>query len=238
MNATYLKLRKAIEVTDNGYYVTVVVQAFKADDTSVYHGNITSQFPIEKGGLYDRLHQRLISNTSSRSLQDYRNDREPRNFDLEDEQFLIDVLMWHEIKAVEYNTKVYAIFKSLSILPHSPAFAIDPTAIHAHQPSTWLLQVRYNPNPALGNTGFDLDWVDWPLTSEDPQPVSGCVHFSVPLIYALYYVLGATTIRFTKALEYIDDDSYITAIAFKAYDVDNNLVYIGNITSQLPLVLP
>jgi hypothetical protein len=43
--ATYLEMRKGIEITDDGNYVTVVFKAFKADGTNVYNGNVTSMHP-------------------------------------------------------------------------------------------------------------------------------------------------------------------------------------------------
>ena len=47
--ASYLQLRKAIETNDEGDYVTVVIKGFDTNNSPVFHGNLTSQFPLDIG---------------------------------------------------------------------------------------------------------------------------------------------------------------------------------------------
>jgi hypothetical protein len=156
-----------------------------------------------------------------------------RPFTLED-TFVTCVLGSHEILASDYNAKLITVFGTSNVLPYSPAFAININNIHADEPAIWLLRVTYNPDPDYLNVDFEIEWISWPLTAETPEPGPGTIHFSVPLIFGLVQRYEAVAIKFSKAWEVPKNGDPFVSIAFKAYDVDGNLVYIGNITSEFP----
>lgn len=153
-----------------------------------------------------------------------------RPFDCGDSEFLQCVLETHEILVTDYNTKVKGF---MGDLVHA-TFPVELSTLNIPEGENcddYLWEVSYNP-ARKANDDIMHQWVPWPVS--DPTPISGCVHFSVPLINALKIKLGVSKLELTKALEQ-GAGSDIVAIAIKGYTANGSLAYIGNLTSQHPL---